>query len=400
MLDEKLLSRMLVDEDIYTKEEFSHFLHESERTHENLESYLLRKKYLSVEKMYELLARVFNLSFISSLPEEIPDEILFLIPEGFAISHSLLAYKQENGKIYLATSNPNSLSLMVRDYIATLTKLSPKIAITTPVNIQKKLKKYPPLNKHRALSKVSSIQPQKEKEIRAPRTLTELGIFKHTENRLKQMLSARPGIIFITGPKNSGKTTLLQTLLNHFKKKDHVIYSFASNPVHVDPEISQIKRQKSVEDYVSLFSSLLRGDSTLFLVDGLYDISIIKEALRAAESGRTVLLSWEAPTLGSAFLELNHKGIPFPRFRKSITLAIETHTLERICRECIKPVSPIGYEGKGCSLCSQTGKNGSIGVFEIELPNNAPKLLLSLENDIRKKIELGCIAHDTANAFL
>lgn len=399
MFDEKLLSRVLIDQGIYSNEEFARLLTESKKTHENLESYLLRKKYLSETKIYQLLAQILNLSFTNPLPEQIPDETLLLIPEGFAISHSLVAYKEEYPNIFLATSNPNSLSLVVRDYIAMRTKRTPKITITSPNNIHKVLRKYPHSKKQNASFYLPPIQPQEEKKSHAPRTLKELGIFTDMENHLKQALSSCPGIIFITGEKQSGKTTLLQTLLNLFEKENHVIYTMETKHSLIDSTVSQIQKQKSIEDYLSVFSTLLHCDSTLFFIDGLYDFSIMQEALRAAESGRTVLISWEAPTLGSAFLELSKNGVPFSRFQKSMILAMETHLMKRICSQCIEPAREKGYRGKGCAMCDQNGFRGYIGTFSIEVHNPDPKLFLSMENDLQKKVELGLIAHEDALSF-
>jgi type IV pilus assembly protein PilB len=214
--------------------------------------------------------------------------------------------------------------------------------------------------------------------------LTKLGF---AENSLKYYLKAIEspyGIVLVTGPTGSGKTTTLYSTLARLNKPDRQIMTI-EDPVEYNLHgINQIQTHEKIGlTFASALRAFLRQSPNIILVGEIRDSETAEIAIRAALTGHLVFSTIhtnDAPTTVNRLIDIGIK----PYLISSALILIQAQRLlRRICSKCKEPVEvskklledtgidkdafPDGkvYKGKGCSNCNQTGYKGRIGIYEI-----------------------------------
>jgi type IV pilus assembly protein PilB len=199
---------------------------------------------------------------------------------------------------------------------------------------------------------------------------------------VRDMIAQPYGIIYVTGPTGSGKTTTLYSALAELNDPD-VNISTAEDPIEYDlPRINQVQAHKEIGlDFARILRAFLRQDPDIILVGETRDKETAKIAVEAALTGHLVFTTLHTNDAAGAFTRLGEMGIE-PFLMSSSTIGVIAQRLtRRLCQSCKEAYTPdelslryMGmkleeqvtfYRQKGCENCSFTGYRGRVGVYEV-----------------------------------
>jgi len=225
--------------------------------------------------------------------------------------------------------------------------------------------------------------------------LDELGLWPDDLKKLDSLLNRAHGVIFVTGPTGSGKSTTLYSALSHLKDptknittvEDPVEYRLAGiNQIQVKPEIEL--------DFALCLRAILRQDPDIILIGEIRDKETVEIAIKAALTGHLVLSTFHTNDAPSAISRLLYMGIERYLLASALNLVIAQRLVRRICDHCKEPIklteevikhlgisndqaeSSVFYHGRGCPACGETGYLGRLPIFEF----------LDVDNEVSEKI--------------
>jgi type IV pilus assembly protein PilB len=228
--------------------------------------------------------------------------------------------------------------------------------------------------------------------------LDQLGFEGVALEEFKSMLARPHGIIIVTGPTGSGKSTTLYSALNYLRDpaknittvEDPVEYRLAGiNQIQVKPEIEL--------DFGRCLRAILRQDPDIILIGEIRDKETVEIAIKASLTGHLVLSTFHTNDAPSAISRLAYMGIERYLLASTLNMIIAQRLVRKICDRCKEPVDlnekvlkrlkigpeqaghAIFYHGKGCKACGGTGYFGRLPVFEF----------LVVDNDMGDKIVAG-----------
>jgi type IV pilus assembly protein PilB len=222
--------------------------------------------------------------------------------------------------------------------------------------------------------------------------LDRLFTYRPTLELVREMISKPYGIIYVTGPTGSGKSTTLYSALaeknaidvNISTVEDPIEYDLAGiNQVQVNPDIGL--------DFARVLRAFLRQDPDIILVGETRDKETAKIAVEAALTGHLVFTTLHANDASSTFMRLNEMGIESFLVSTSIIGVIAQRLVRRVCPECKEQYLPdsvvcrylglpegVGlYKGKGCDACNLSGYKGRLGIYEVLIVNEAVRRLIA-----------------------
>lgn len=222
--------------------------------------------------------------------------------------------------------------------------------------------------------------------------LDRLITHKPTLDLVREMISKPYGIIYVTGPTGSGKSTTLYSALAE-KNSIDVNISTVEDPIEYDlPGINQVQVNPDIGlDFARVLRAFLRQDPDIILVGETRDKETAKIAVEAALTGHLVFTTLHANDAPSTFMRLNEMGIEPFLTATSIIGIIAQRLVRRICPECKEKYRPdtvilryLGlpentelYKGKGCDACGLTGYRGRVGVYEVLMVNETVRHLIA-----------------------
>ncbi len=211
---------------------------------------------------------------------------------------------------------------------------------------------------------------------------------------VRDMIAQPYGIIYVTGPTGSGKTTTLYSGLAELNDPD-VNISTAEDPIEYDlPRINQVQAHKEIGlDFARILRAFLRQDPDIILVGETRDKETAHIAVEAALTGHLVFTTLHTNDAAGAFTRLGEMGVePFLMSSSTIGVAAQRLT-RRLCQQCKEAYTPddislkyMGlqpdptitfYRQKGCDKCSFTGYKGRVGVYEVLRMNAQLRRLVS-----------------------
>lgn len=214
--------------------------------------------------------------------------------------------------------------------------------------------------------------------------LSDTGMSGDLLIRMRELFHKPNGIILVTGPTSSGKTTTLYAALNEINRTEIKIITIEDPIEYFLPWAIQIQTNEKIDlTFATILRSILRHDPDVILLGEMRDGETSSIAIRTALTGRLVLSTLHTNDTTSAVYRLMDLGVE-PFMIAATTQAILAQRLVGIiCQNCIESYTPNDHEkvwlskshlpydnvkfqkGRGCSLCSQTGFHGRMAVFEL-----------------------------------
>jgi type IV pilus assembly protein PilB len=242
----------------------------------------------------------------------------------------------------------------------------------------------------RLLSRADSIPP-----------LTKIGMGEKQLEALMSALVSPQGLILITGPTGSGKTSTLYSGIQHIKTPDRNIVTL-EDPVEMGVTgITQVQvHERSGMTFSRGLRSVLRQDPDVVLVGEVRDSETAKLALEASMTGHQVLTTLHTNSAPGALTRLIDMGVEPFLVASSLTLVVAQRLVRRVCDSCAQPYTPperilatLGIDAKdleqanlrrgaGCNECGGTGYKGRLGIFEVlPVTANMRAVLMTTPNE-------------------
>lgn len=214
--------------------------------------------------------------------------------------------------------------------------------------------------------------------------LTKLGFEKEQLDDFMEAISKPYGMILVTGPTGSGKTTTLYSALNHLNKTDVNIMT-AEDPVEYNfMGINQVQIKEEIGlTFAAALRSFLRQDPDIIMVGEIRDFETAEIAVKAALTGHLVLSTLHTNDAPSTITRLLNMGIEPFLVSSSVILILAQRLCRKICPNCkteehVPPQALIKlgfseeeahtikvYKGKGCPACNNKGYKGRIALYEV-----------------------------------
>lgn len=237
--------------------------------------------------------------------------------------------------------------------------------------------------------------------------LTKLGFEKKALEDFMTAIEKPYGMVLVTGPTGSGKTTTLYSALNHLNKpginimtaEDPVEYNFAGiNQVHVKEDIGFT--------FASALRSFLRQDPDIIMVGEIRDFETAEIAVKAALTGHLVLSTLHTNDAPSTINRLLNMGVEPFLVSSSVILILAQRLVRKLCSQCKEeehfPASALmavgfskdeaegvkSYKGRGCSACNNSGYKGRVALYEV----------MPISDEIKEMILEGASASDIKKA--
>ncbi len=226
-------------------------------------------------------------------------------------------------------------------------------------------------------------------------SIEKLGMDPDTFRKFKAAIDSPHGLILVTGPTGSGKTTTLYSALNELNNPDYNIVT-VEDPVEFQiPGINQVPVHKDIGlTFASSLRSILRQDPDIIMIGEIRDEETAEIAVEAALTGHQVLSTMHCNDAPGAISRLDDMGIAPFLISSSVILACAQRLMRRICPVCKEPITypakmfldlgitpdffgsdPI-YKGRGCDRCKNTGYAGRCAIIEV----------MTVTDPIRKKV--------------
>jgi type IV pilus assembly protein PilB len=214
--------------------------------------------------------------------------------------------------------------------------------------------------------------------------LAQLGFDPESLEQFQHAIHQPHGMILITGPTGSGKTTTLYSAINTLNRPDINIMT-AEDPVEYNlPGVNQVQVNEEIgRTFAAALRAFLRQDPDVILVGETRDLETAQIGIRAALTGHLVLTTLHTNDCPSAVARLLDMGIAPFLVASSVSLILAQRLSRRICRECSEAyeveaasLEPYGYQvagagpvalarGAGCAACSFTGMKGRVAIYEV-----------------------------------
>ncbi len=227
--------------------------------------------------------------------------------------------------------------------------------------------------------------------------MTKLGFEESSLEDFKNALRKPVGMILVTGPTGSGKTTTLYSALSELNKETENIVT-AEDPVEYNfMGINQVQMHEEIGlTFASALRAFLRQDPDIIMVGEIRDFETAQIAVQAALTGHLVLSTLHTNDAPGTITRLIDMGIEPFLISSAVILILAQRLVRKICAECREPIKvhpqlliDLGvppdevktftvYKGKGCPICNQSGYKGRIGLYEVmPIKEEIKELILS-----------------------
>jgi type IV pilus assembly protein PilB len=225
--------------------------------------------------------------------------------------------------------------------------------------------------------------------------LAELGFFTDDQQTFERLIGLPDGILLVTGPTGSGKTTTLYSCLNFINRPDRKIITVEDPVEYQLSGINQVQVSEAIGfTFASALRSMLRQAPNVVMLGEIRDLETATIAINASLTGHLVFSTLHTNDAPSAVTRLIDIGVK-PFLVASSTRALMAQRLVRkVCKRCGAPYTPTERElralsidpnnianasfkkGKGCNDCNKTGHRGRFGVFEVFVIDDEARKLI------------------------
>jgi type IV pilus assembly protein PilB len=238
--------------------------------------------------------------------------------------------------------------------------------------------------------------------------MTKLGFEPEDLELFKGIINSPQGMVLITGPTGSGKTTTIYSALSELNKSD-VNISTAEDPVEFNLEgINQVQMNPDIDlNFSNALRAFLRQDPDIIMVGEIRDLETAEISFKAASTGHMVVSTLHTNDAPSTISRLTEMGVAPYIITSTVNLIVAQRLVGRVCEFCKEPIhvpeqtlinlgvipSEIPnynlYRGKGCITCNNTGIKGRLAIYEL-LPMTEKMKDLILRNVSALELRNAC----------
>ena len=229
----------------------------------------------------------------------------------------------------------------------------------------------------------------------------EIGMEGRGLEDFERVLGSPHGLIFLTGPTGSGKSTTLYAAMNFLKNPGKNIVSIEDPVEYKIDGVNQVQAKPQIGlTFATGLRAFLRQDPDIIMVGEVRDLETAEICVRAALTGHLVLSTLHTNDAASAVTRLVDLGIEPFLLSPSLVLIIAQRLVRKLCRECKEPAKPAAtfqeriklpegtyFRAKGCASCRSIGYRGRVGIFEV----------LRVDEDLQDLIGRGATAKEIKN---
>jgi general secretion pathway protein E len=214
--------------------------------------------------------------------------------------------------------------------------------------------------------------------------IEELGLSSHDLPKFYEFIARPTGIILVTGPTGSGKTTTLYSTLKYLSKPDVNIVTIEDPVEMVFEDFNQVSVRPNIDiTFAAALRTVLRQDPDIIMVGEIRDMETAENAVQAALTGHLVFSTLHTNDASSSITRLLDLGVPHFLITTTLIGILAQRLVRENCTHCIEEYEPTAEEaaalrmpleklqpyrfkrGKGCLHCRDTGYIGRIGIFEV-----------------------------------
>ncbi len=219
--------------------------------------------------------------------------------------------------------------------------------------------------------------------------LAKVGLNDETMAKFREVISKPNGIVLVTGPTGSGKTTTLYSALNELNTVEDKLIT-TEDPVEYDMEgIIQVPIDASIGNtFAQCLRSILRQDPDKILVGEIRDLETAEIAVQASLTGHMVFSTLHTNDAPSTITRMKDMGVPTFLITATVEAILAQRLVRRVCTKCKEQYTPSHevladlelssddlkgkkfFRGSGCENCNNTGYKGRVGLFELMIMNN------------------------------
>jgi general secretion pathway protein E len=224
--------------------------------------------------------------------------------------------------------------------------------------------------------------------------LANVGMMPDTYKTFKQLIDLPHGILLVTGPTGSGKSTTLYSALNEIKDEATKIITVEDPVEYMQPGISQIQTQAKIGlTFAASLRSILRHDPDVILIGEMRDLETAEAAIQSSLTGHLVFSTLHTNDAPSSFTRLIDMGVEPFLVASTVEGVMAQRLVRTICPDCKtkyephhpdvppdfpgfdvnKPAVPTVWKGTGCRSCRNTGYRGRTGIYELLVNNDKLK---------------------------
>jgi type II secretory ATPase GspE/PulE/Tfp pilus assembly ATPase PilB-like protein len=227
--------------------------------------------------------------------------------------------------------------------------------------------------------------------------VAELGMTTDQQIMLERYVAAPQGMVILTGPTGSGKTTTIYAALDIIQDRAESVRSIATleDPIEFDlPGVNQSQVNEAKEfTFDKGLRALLRQDPDVIMVGEIRDVETARIAIQAGMTGHLIITTVHANSTSTTFSRMIEMGVAPFSLNSAVTAVIAQRLVRRVCPSCrtARPITEIEaeklarpesvddivvYEGRGCTGCKGSGFDGRLALFEIlEITESVRKIV-------------------------
>src|SRR3989440_428649 len=412
----RALGEILVDDGLITTEQLDDARRDSEESGKSLGRTLIDAGLVAESSLVKALATQIGLPFMDLSDFQIDLTAASLVPGSLAKRYTALPIAFEEETLIVAMSDPGNVFAV--DDIRTLTGRDIRIVVATRTDIGEAIERVTRVDAEVGdLAATAAAEEAEADEISALKkaidlrvatmptvhgekavirildkshamlNLSDLGFSEHNMERFEQSFRKPYGMILVTGPTGSGKSTTLYATLNILNQIDRNIITVEDPVEYRLGGVNQVQMNpKAGLTFASALRSILRSDPDIVLIGEIRDAETAQIAVQAALTGHLVLSTLHTNNAPSAVTRLTEMGIEPFLVSSAVDCVLAQRLVRTLCEKCKEyyqptaealkearvPLLPDGsiprlYRPVGCNTCGNTGYRGRMSVHEVML---------------------------------